>query len=243
MKLIQLNIWGGKLQYQIPAFLNKEQPDIVCMQEVNDLPGPSGALFVTLDELKEAGNFQHCFMSPTYSSKYMNRTTRYGNAILSRLPFLKTETVFTYGQYKDSFDLTTDDFNVRNFQHAQIEYRGQIINVLNHHGYLVRESKLGNHETAHQMQLIAAALNSLTGPIILAGDFNLSPHSESIGLLNKQLRNLSAEYNLNSTYTSFNKHIEVCDYIFVSDSIKVKAFHASDEVVSDHKALVLEFDI
>jgi endonuclease/exonuclease/phosphatase family metal-dependent hydrolase len=83
MKLIQLNIWGGKLQHQIPKFLSEEEPDIVCMQEVHDLKGPSGAVFVTLDEIKQKCGFAYSYMSPTYSSTYQRRANSFGNAILT----------------------------------------------------------------------------------------------------------------------------------------------------------------
>lgn len=243
MKLVQLNIWGGKLQYQIPDFLNSIQPDIVCMQEVNDLPGPSGALFVTLDELQEKCGFEHRFMSPTYSSKYMNRSTKYGNAILSKLPTKQTNTIFTHGSYKDNFDLMEDDFNTRNLQHIQLSVESQTIHILNHHGYLIIGSKAGNDETVRQMHLVANYLDALHGPILLAGDFNLTPPSESMGIINSKLRNLSLEHNLTSTYTHFNNNQEVCDYIFVNDQVRVASFEMSDEIVSDHKALILEFDV
>ncbi|MGH7194602.1 MAG: hypothetical protein ACREJM_13880 [Candidatus Saccharimonadales bacterium] len=36
MKIIQLNIWQGKLGKPIIDYLNAEKPDFVCMQEVND---------------------------------------------------------------------------------------------------------------------------------------------------------------------------------------------------------------
>ncbi len=52
MKLVRLNIWGGKLGQQSIDFLQAEQFDFVCLQEVNELQGTSGyGFFATLDEL------------------------------------------------------------------------------------------------------------------------------------------------------------------------------------------------
>lgn len=243
MKLIQLNIWGGKLKFQILDFLTAEQPDIVCMQEVNDLPGPAGALFATLDEIKQAGNFEDLAMSPVCSYAYMNRQSLYGNATLSRLPIIDFRTVFTNGQYKDGFDATTDDDNSRNFQHAIIKAGTANIHVLNYHGYFVAGSKDGNQETMRQVQLLADYLKSLTGPVILAGDFNLAPTSPSITILDNLLTNLSSQHKLTNTYTQLSIHKVVCDYIFVNDAVKVSKFSASEQLVSDHKALILEFEV
>jgi endonuclease/exonuclease/phosphatase family metal-dependent hydrolase len=243
VKLIQLNTWGGKLQFQILDFLKSERPDIVCMQEVHDLKGPSGAVFATLDEIKEAGGFEFGFMSPTRSFQYQQRKNSFGNATLSRLKILKAETVFTHGKFKDNFDLTKHDFNSRNFQHLILQSGKRRINVLNHHGYLVLGTKDGNHETARQMEVIADYISKLSGPLILAGDFNLTPRCDSIKVLNRQLLNLSAKYRIKSTFNQFNSNDVVCDYIFVNDFVKVRNFKVSDELVSDHKALILEFDI
>lgn len=244
MKLIQLNIWAGKLQYQIPDFFNQEKPDIVCMQEVCNLKGSSGALFAPLDEIKEASHFAHSFMAPTYSWRYMQRELEYGNAILSHSPLFKPKIVFTHGEYEDNFDLTiADNYNIRNFQHAVIDVSGTELHILNHHGYHIKGTKEGDEETLRQMNIIADYIGKLSGPIILTGDFNLAPDSDSIAVLSNKLTNLSVKYNLASTYTMFNSNNVVCDYIFVNDQVTVEQFYASDALVSDHKPLSLEFSV
>jgi endonuclease/exonuclease/phosphatase family metal-dependent hydrolase len=244
MKLIQANIWGGKLGQQVIDFLCQEQPDFVCMQEVNDLKGRSGyKFFATLEEIKTEAGFAHSFMSGTYSSRYMERELEYGNAILSRFPFDGTETVFTYGEYKRHFDVTKDNGNTRNVQHVSVTVGGKTLHILNHHGYHVPGSKAGNTETLQAMWHILRLVGTLSGPVVLAGDFNLSPTSESLTVLNSKLTNLSIKYGLKRTYNQLSVVNEVCDYIFVSNQVKVKNFLMSDELISDHKALVLEFDL
>ena len=39
MKILQLNIWGGRLGTQIIDLLNREKADIVCFQEAVEIPG------------------------------------------------------------------------------------------------------------------------------------------------------------------------------------------------------------
>jgi len=244
MKIIQLNIWGGKLGQQIIDFLNDQKPDFVCMQEVNDLKGRAGyKFFATLDEIKEGAGFNEAFMSANYSSGYMERQLEYGNAILSKLPFKTTKTVFTNGEYKQNFDIVNDDGNIRSLQIAQIEVGGTTLNILNHHGYHLGFNKLGNDDTMRQMGMIADIIDKLEGPIIFCGDLNLSPASESVKIIDKKLTNLSVTNNLKRTYNQFSQVQEVCDYIFVNDLIKVTDFKMSDELLSDHKALILEFDL
>jgi endonuclease/exonuclease/phosphatase family metal-dependent hydrolase len=244
MKIVQLNAWQGKFRQEIIAFLKSEKPDFVCMQEVNDLKGRSGyKFFATLDEIKEGGGFSEAFMSQAYSCRYMERELEYGNTILSNTPFTKAETVFTRGKYKRHFDIEKDDSNTRNLQVASVKVGNTTLNILNHHGHCIPESKAGDDETMRQMGMVADIVDGLRGPIIMCGDFNLAPDSESLGLINARLTNLSIVNNLKRTYNQFSAVHAVCDYIFVNDRVKVRNFEMSDEILSDHKALILEFDL
>jgi endonuclease/exonuclease/phosphatase family metal-dependent hydrolase len=244
MKIIQANIWYGKFGQEIVDFLSSEAPDFVCMQEVNDLKGKAaGNFFATLDEIKDKASFAHAFMSPMYSYRYMEREMPYGNAILSRLPFTHTDTIFTRGAFMAGFDAMKNDSNIRNLQHATIDINGTALHILNHHGHHIHGSKAGDEETVRQMRIIAELVGSLDGPVILCGDFNLAPDSESIGIINGKLANLSIANGLKRTYTRFSQVQEVCDYIFVNDQVKVRRFEMPETIISDHKPLILEFDL
>ena len=230
--------------YSIADFFNSQKPDIVCMQEVHDLNGPSGAVFFSLGELQERCGFKNSFMSPSYASNYQRRKNPFGNAMLANLPIVSKETIFTYGEFNNDFDITGDEFNVRNLQHAVMEADGQSLHVLNHHGFLIPEHKNGNSETERQMRLITDYVSKLDGPIILCGDFNLAPTSPSIKIIDSLLTNLSQEHGLQSTYVShFNSNSTVSDYIFVNSLVTVRDFQMSEEVISDHKALILDFEL
>ncbi|HEY5152532.1 MAG TPA: endonuclease/exonuclease/phosphatase family protein [Candidatus Saccharimonadales bacterium] len=244
MKIIQANIWGGKLGQQIMDFLVREKPDFVCMQEVNDLDGRAGyKFFATLDEIKNGAGLPEAAMSASYASRYMERELKYGNAVLSRLPLASAKTVFTRGSYKHNFDVTKDDGNIRNLQFVTVKVSGRVLNILNHHGHHVPDSKAGNDETSRQMHVIADVIDSLDGPIILCGDFNLAPDSESLAIINGKLTNLSIKYGLKRTYNQFSAVNTVCDYIFVNDLVKVRHFAMSEDLISDHKALIMEFEL
>lgn len=244
MKVIQLNIWGGKLGLQIIDFLKTEKPDIVCLQEVNDLPGRSGyKFFSTLDEIRDKSGFKYSAMSASYSSRYMERELMYGNAIVSNLPLEYSQTIFTRGEFKNHFDIEKDDGNIRNLQVARVKSPGGELNILNHHGHHIKNSKLGDDETARQMRIIADEVAKLQGPTVLCGDFNLSPESESIKIIDQKLTNLSVKNGLKNTYNQFGTSSAVCDYIFVNDQVEVTSFKMSNEIVSDHNALILEFEL
>ncbi|HVA11268.1 MAG TPA: endonuclease/exonuclease/phosphatase family protein [Candidatus Dormibacteraeota bacterium] len=243
MKLIQLNIWGGRLGDQLNDLLSSEKPDVLCLQEAIDLDRGRGALFTSIGEISEAIGLKYHYMSPAFSFNFMHRKAHFGNCIISRLPFVSQETVFTGREYEVDFDWTEHTQNIRNLQHVQLRLPdGELLHVFNHHGHHNYADKNGDDETIRQCSLIADKIKAISGKRILAGDFNLVPHSKSLQPINTLLRNLTAEANLRTTRTELTKLTEPCDYIFVSDDVKVKSFTASDALVSDHQALIMEFN-
>jgi len=242
VKLVQLNAWGGRLEHQLADLLSDEAATFVCLQEIISTEG-DGAFAVPLEKLQVDQGYADAYMSPVFSFNLMNKKASFGNAILSQFPFTVSKTIFTNLTYKDDFDFDSDDYNIRNLQHVQVSIGDVKLNILNHHGHHVRQHKNGDQQTLRQMEQIADYISQLDGPIILAGDFNLAPHSQSLELINASLRNLSIDYQLTTTRTELTAKKEVCDYIFVSEAIKVTSFKASDTLASDHQALILDFEL
>lgn len=242
MKLLQLNTWHLKLAKKIIDVINEEHPSIICFQEVPDSAGQPG-LVDTLTELRQAVHYPYTYYSPVHNFRVMHANVAWGNAIMTTLPINNSATVFTSGEHVDDFSFETHSYNIRNFQHVILNVDDKELHVLNHHGYHISEHKNGTDETLKACKQIAEYISLLDGPVILTGDFNLAPDSESIKQFDGLLHNLSREYKLETTRTDLTKKQEVCDYIFVNDYIRVNSFFASDVVASDHKALLLDFDI
>jgi endonuclease/exonuclease/phosphatase family metal-dependent hydrolase len=242
MKLIQANIWTGRLANQIRNFVQDEQADFACLQEVINVKG-DGEFFTTFGDLKEAGVFSEGYHSPMFTFNLMQKQATFGNGILSKYPIIDSKTIFTRLEHKTNFDFEHDDYNIRNLQHVVVDVNGHHLHILDHHGHHVPNHKDGDEETDRQCVLIAEYISKLKGPVILSGDFNLAPHSKSLKPINAILRNLSVEAKLNTTRTALTHKKEVCDYIFVNEFVNVKSFWASEEMVSDHMALVLEFEV
>lgn len=242
MKLLQLNAWGGRLEPQIGDLLKKEKPDIVCLQEIISFNDQGTGLFITIEMIQKEYSLPYLAFEPVFSFNYMKGTARFGNCILSKFPIAETRAIFTHLEHKDDFMWGEDSGNVRNFIHAVIDAgKGQPCHVITHHGYWIPDHKRGNEETEKQMGIIADYVAELEGPVILTGDFNLSPDSPSLQRLNKNLQNLCVLNDLKTTRTSLTFKTETCDYIFTNDLVTTKNFYADDTIVSDHKALFLEF--
>lgn len=240
MKILQLNIWGGKLGKQIIELLNREQADIVCLQEVVELKGGDSFFVTTLAEIASATEYPYVFFSSSFSFKHMNRKALWGNAILSKTPFVTEDAFFTRGAFSDDFDTQGGDYNMRILQRVLIEIDGRQVHILNHHGHHLDEHKRGDEETVRQCKMIVDYVNKLEGNVVLAGDFNLTPDSESLEQINAVLKNHCIENKITTTRTSLTYKVEVCDYIFTSAGLTTKNFEVSDDIVSDHSALCIE---
>jgi endonuclease/exonuclease/phosphatase family metal-dependent hydrolase len=241
MKLLQLNVWGGRLEKQIFGLINQEKPDIICLQEAISIGGGSnGGWFLTVDEIKRDFDMNLAY-APVINFSFMRRKAEFGNAILSSMPFQSTDTLFTRFEYKENFDYDSDDYNVRNLLHVTLKDGDEKLHVLTHHGHHVHSHKNGDAESLRQCAQIVDYIKKLSGKIVLTGDFNLSPHSESLEIINSHLTNLAIKADLRTTRTQLTHKKEVCDYIFINDKVKVESFKALDDVVSDHKALMMTF--
>lgn len=243
MKLLQLNAWTLRLSTNIAEMITNEVPDIVALQEIPDSTIEIG-LFPTLTEFKNKVRFHHDYFSPVYTFKFMSGNVDFGNAIISNLELQEKNTVFTNLEYKTDFSLEEDSYNIRNFQHiVSQDEDGRKFHLINHHGYHVPQHKKGDDFTLKACKQIAEYASKLEGAVIITGDFNLKPGSESLAVIEGAFRNLSTEYGLETTRNFLTSKSEVCDYIFVNDKIAVNNFYVSDIIASDHQGLVLDFDI
>ena len=240
MKILQLNAWGGKLGSQIIALLQREQADVVCFQEALRFPGGRSFLFDDIDSIARKAGYAHISFSPHVGYPLMKRTAQMGLAILSKHPLVEVNIIPLRLSYNDDFDLVDSDYNIQSLQHVCVEQGKILFHILNYHGYHIHEHKDGSPETLRQCKLIQDYVRTLSGPVVLCGDFNLAPQSASIALIEEKMVNLVTESHTISTRTELTAKQEVCDYIFTSSDLSVKHFVVLDDVVSDHRALVLE---
>lgn len=118
------------------------------------------------------------------------------------------------------------------------------MNIMNFHGLWNRLGKIDCPERIEQSNNLKNIMNKLPSPIILCGDFNLSPDTKSLAILEEGMVNLVKKYGINSTRTSFyEKENRFADYMLALPEITVKDFEVLPDEVSDHSPLYLEFEI
>lgn len=240
---MSINIWQGRLKKVLLSHVETLGIDYACVQEAVAFDGKSMGIITPHQDVGAAMGLDNEFFSPLITTTFGSKKMSFGNATYSRSTFEETETIFTRGEYNAEHNFDLDDYNVRAFQHCRITLNNKSLHLINHHGHHIDQHKLGDEETLRQTKLISDYVRKLDGAVIVCGDFNLAPESESIKILEKDLRNLSVEAGLKTTRSLLTNKKEVCDYIFVNEQVEVHAFNMDTTIISDHNALILDFDL
>lgn len=247
MKLLQLNTWSGRLFHQMMKFIEEQNPDILCLQEVMSCDEgivnvTDNKFFCSLQAIQELHGYEHVFFSPIVTTSYLDKKVSYGNAIVSRLPLSDTRTVFINGSLNDPYDEATR-FNTRNLQVAHMRTGNHTFTIANHHAYW-RPDRWGDEVTVEKMALVRQELDKEPLPLIFSGDLNVVAESQAMRVFDGWLEDLTATHNIDTTLSVLGKVEGVaCDHILVSPEVQVHNFLVADDLVSDHKAVLLEFDV
>lgn len=128
-------------------------------------------------------------------------------------------------------------------------HEGKKVVITNLHGLWEKSIKTDTERKLEQSRRIVKVLQYLktrfASEVIMAGDFNLLPTTESIHIIESfGMRNLITEYGITDTRTEhYKKELRYADYIFVSSGVTVNSFKVLPDVVSDHAPLQLNFSI
>lgn len=240
MKLITLNTWGGRVGQPFVQFiLDHKDTDIFCFQEIYDkaeevmdvhYPEVDHSIFTRLKELLPKHNG---FFRPVLEDVY-------GIAIFIKknISVLEEGEVFIHRNERGT---VIDGHHSRNLQWIKFDMEGRVFTVMNVHGLWNGKGKNDTPERIAQSNIIREFMDRTEDPKILCGDFNLNPDTESVKILEKDMKNLVKDHSITSTRTSlYEKQGKFADYIFTSPDINIKTFEVLPEEVSDHSALSLE---
>ena len=258
MKLISLNAWGGKLFIPLMKFIkdNSKDTDIFCFQEVfkttSNVKIREGYRMDLYDEVSEVLINHQGYFSPFLENylifsrsevKEVNFNLSYGLAI-----FIKKEigvasvgNFFVYGN-KNSFNPKDLNSIPRILQYMTFTKKNEKFIVCNLHGIWSKQGKEDSPSRLKQSRKINKFLGNQLSEKILCGDFNLGLNTESIKILEKDMRNLIKEYKIKTTRNKlFPGDEKFADYVFVSNGIKIINFEVPSINISDHLPMILEF--
>ena len=263
MKLISLNTWGGKLLNPLLDFIKEKSSDtdIFCFQEI--FSGGEGD--------KKSKDIESNLLSkiskilPDYAFHYQPGATPYrhgaeivkevikdkplvGNAtfIKKDIKILNWEGFLTYPEeMKKEFPLDLEGAGI--LLDIDVRKDNKEFSIANIHGLWGGGPKDDSLARLFQSRRALESLRGKTVPKILIGDFNLRPETESISMIEKEMRNLIKEGKIETTrnhyYEGMKKYKDyIADYCFVSKDLEVKDFKVLPNEISDHQPLYLEFE-
>lgn len=245
MKVLTLNLWGGRLNDTLLDFLaERTDIDIFCFQEVYRNADGLELVYtnVNLDLYNDL-----VVVLPGYHSFFESLIEDYWGLAL----FVKKGTDFEVPicsviYNADEYTLEEQAFghSPKKVQSAAV-YRadGTIVHVCNVHGLWNGNGKEDCTERLIQSMLLIKHIERLPGLILLCGDFNLSPGTQSLAKIEARLglTNLITVHGVTSTRTAYyEKANRFADYILHSPALLVAEFKVLPDVVSDHAALYVE---
>ncbi len=247
MKIITFNTWGGRAGLAgIKSFIEKHQNvDVFCLQEIwqtddTSLIEAMDVRLVTnlLEEIAASLPGFRFYFRPQYRNIYGLATF-----VRKEISVIDEGELFVFKEQGFENPVAIGN-HARNIQFVTLSTQTGPVTVINFHGLWNGSGKTDTADRILQSQKIADFINSLNNPCVLAGDFNLSPETQSLRILEEACpRNLVTEYGVTSTRTShYQKPGKFADYILCNE-IEVVAFEVLPDEVSDHAPLMVSIEV
>jgi endonuclease/exonuclease/phosphatase family metal-dependent hydrolase len=259
IRILSLNLWGGRVLGPLLDFVRERasHTDIFCFQEVPNadevIPLVCEFRATLLAELTQAlpefdGRFNPMVTWCETTTDGRSVMIPFGLAMFARrtLP-ITARHALTVVKHMDNLDAVIGLHQIRRpLQLIQLDTSGGPLLVANYHGIARPGDKLDTAERLAQSHELRRVLAEHPGPVILIGDFNLLPDTESIHLLEHGYRNLVIERAIPTTRSRLNPYYGTAeeqphaDYAFISPGLTVVDLQVPDVEVSDHLPLLLE---
>lgn len=264
MRINSLNAWGGRRHTELAGWLARNDPDVLCLQEVVHVPdAPAQWLDYRddgrnlpqradmLSDLARALPDHDIAFCPAARGRLWHGTTpiwsHWGLATLVWRGIAVTHQAqgFVHG------DFGAEGFGPhprsRSAHALRIWQGGRGLVIAQMHG--LRDPRAGKADTparAAQAQRLAGLVKQVAQPedgMVICGDFNVLPGSETLAILARlAARELVTEGGFAGTRTGlYTKPGRFADYMMVSSDIAVADFDVPGRPeVSDHCPLVLD---
>ena len=212
-----LNYIENKIDFEIMAKTIIEcGADVVGLNEMRDL-GSDEEYQAQAEILAELCGMEHYYFAKAYEFP----GGPYGNAILSRIPIVKAETIAIPDPEPRGYD---GYYEPRCILKAELE--GGITVMVLHVGLNPDEKE----------SAIATVVKSLADErCILMGDFNMTPDDKTFTPIYQRMKDAAEGFCEDKlSFPSIDPHCKI-DYIFVSRDVVVENADVPDIVASDHR--------
>lgn len=253
IKILSLNILEGGIFFDaILELLLREQPDILCLQEVyNGQDHNLSRQYRSIEVLKKhLPSYEHHF-SPELLCVTPEGKVDIGNAIFSKFPIKRKDTYFfrvQYGEYPQVAPGGDWSNHPCNMQSATITVDGSELNIFNIHGVWGFDGADSPDRLLMSKVIVENIKNS--PHTLLMGDFNVQPNTKTIENIERHMTNLF-KGELKTSFNLAHKDLEkspgyataVVDMIFTSPDLKVSKKYVPEGDVSDHIPLICEIEL
>ncbi len=246
IKFLHLNIEWSRFPEKVSNFIKENDIDIVNLQEVT-----GGKL-----NEKSIDTFEYFKQSLGYRgelvknwSLYADKNDYFGNTTLFRNPIelVKKEVVWLKEfMLIPNFKKRDIKEDPRSAMSLTLRAEGKKFNVINTHLAWGPTPEDEPYKMDQARKLYAYML-SVKYPFILSGDFNVTPDSKIVKMIEKFGDNLTTANNIPTTLNSklhrFPNLSYAVDYIFIPKNTKYGNFKLIDEDLSDHYGLFAEIEL
>lgn len=248
IKVIQLNIWRGTLLDNALAFLKEEDPDIILLQEVYS---STDETLPNEKRIYEYLNEEFPDYYATYGAAFTDITglgnIQSGNAIFSKFEITDSKNTFFDEPYREFDEQAQTDFthNPQTVLEATLDAAGVELHVFSVHGIWGTDGEDNPRRLQMGETIIGEVIDKKN--VIIGGDFNLLPYTETVKNIEKYVdsvfkESLTRTFNLKYKTAPGFKTAAV-DMMFISPGMKVIDKKCLDIQVSDHLPLVMEVEI
>lgn len=270
IKILQLNIFQGKFLDEVLKFVKQNDIDILHFQEVTGGQMSQGGKYRYpggSDEFNKEANEKHagvdCFeeikdilkmngvlVKTTClegdKNSYMGNATFYKSSI----KLLDYRTIWM----KEYFEINKDFTDIPELSRASLISRFEIFSkkfsTVNTH-FAWGPNQYDEPYKIEQAKILYKELANISSTLIITGDFNVTPMTETASMFNDFGKNLIQENHVVNTLNPRTHPAKVLfppgiavDYVIVSENINVKSFEVVDKTdLSDHFGLLTSFEL
>lgn len=251
MNLVYLNLWGGNKFHEILDFVRRStyNVDVFMFQEVFDANVSISEVDSRFNLFKELEKIlpDHCGYFSSAQNGYdldgsVDFDLSFGLASFIRKSIIVShhEVFFVYG--KQNSRIGPDVASMpRNAQLFDVSFLDSEYRLVNFHGLWQFGGKNDSPARIMQSNMLKNVLYHPSKKIIVGGDFNLLPNTQSLRILEDGFKNLIFEYNIKTTRSVlYCKDDKFADYVLVSPKVQVQSFQVLDDIISDHLPLYIE---
>jgi endonuclease/exonuclease/phosphatase family metal-dependent hydrolase len=232
----------------IKSFLKKDEPDIICLQEVKLRTNKVFNLEETKNEFSKIRHYQYARSGKTLGSVTMTcfpivkmeeiRFENSGNIAICTDIVCKNQTIRVFNVHLQSYKIDPDQYDI--IESPIISKKKDVKELIE----LLRKYKKATQMRAVQARMIREKIKESPFPVIVCGDFNDTPSSYAYQKTRGWLRDafVASGKGIGQTYTGKLPSFRI-DYILHSRSFRSYNFEIHKIPYSDHYPISCDLTI